>query len=196
MRCDVGLILGIRAQDSKLNAVTSMISTAAEIVAANLLTPQDTIAPEAMAAVSGLYQKKSGEQDEPYDALASHRHSRLAERLTDAAGKEWLLDSDVNLVGPDTGAAYLCMLAIDCILGFVSAVEALTDARRSEKGHVSENSPPDPLTCAALVESTWRTVLPVLSKLLAAATTGEALMLLLLKVKPPLRRLFGPVLCV
>ena len=74
------------------------------------------------------------------------------------------------------------MLAIDSLVGFVSAVEALTDARTSEKGHVSEAAPPDPLTCAAIVEASWRTVLPILSKLLAEVAS-EALMLQLLKVQ-------------
>ncbi len=81
----------------------------------------------------------------------------------------------------DLATAYLCMLAVDSLLGFVAAVEALTDGRTAEKGHVSENAPPDPLTCVALVNSTWKIILPVLSCLLGSVVS-EALMLLLLKV--------------
>ena len=84
-------------------------------------------------------------------------------------------------MSPDLATAYLAMLAVDSLLGFVTAVEALTDCRTAEKGHVSENAPPDPLTCVALVDSTWKIVLPVLSYLLGSVTS-EALMLLLLKV--------------
>ena len=100
------------------------------------------------------------------------------------------------MLGPDVAAAYLCMLAMDSILGFVAAVEALTYARTSEKGHVSESAPPDPLTCAALVDATWRTVLPVLSRGLAAAS-AEALVLQLLKVRPrtPPGRCHSPTRC-
>ena len=88
-----------------------------------------------------------------------------------AAGKEWLGSQDMGGMGPDLAAAYLCMLAVDSLLGFVTAVEALTDARTAEKGHVSENAPPDPLTCIALVNSTWKIVLPVLSYLLDNVTS-------------------------
>ena len=84
-------------------------------------------------------------------------------------------------MSPDLATAYLCMLGADSLLGFVTAVEALTDCRTAEKGHVSENAPPDPLTCIALVNSTWKIVLPVLSHLLGSVSS-EALMLLLLKV--------------
>lgn len=98
-----------------------------------------------------------------------------------AAGKEWLGSQDIGTMGPDLAPAYLCMLAVDSLLGFVTAVQALTDARSAEKGHVSENAPPDPLTCMALIESTWKTVLPVLSYLLGGVS-AEALMLLLLRV--------------
>jgi len=89
---------------------------------------------------------------------------------------------DMSSMGADLSTAYLCMLAVDSILGFVTAMEALTDNRRSaEKGHVAEGSPPDPLTCVALVATTWQRLLPVLARLLAAASS-EALILLLLKV--------------
>ena len=84
-------------------------------------------------------------------------------------------------MSPDLATAYICMLAVDSLLGFVTALEALTDRRTAEKGHVSENAPPDPLTCVALVNSTWKIVLPVLSYLLGSVYS-EALMLLLLKV--------------
>lgn len=86
-------------------------------------------------------------------------------------------------MAPDLAAAYLCMLSVDSLLGFITAVEALTDARTTEKGHLSENQPPDPQTCMALVDSTWRLVLPVLSRLLSSVSS-EALMLLLLRVSP------------
>ena len=59
--------------------------------------------------------------------------------------------------------------------------DANADARTDEKGHVSESPPPDPMTCAGLVEASWRHVLPVLSQLLATCHT-EALVLNLLKV--------------
>jgi hypothetical protein len=91
----------------------------------------------------------------------------------------------MSSMGADLAQAYLCMLAVDSILGFVTAMEALVDNRTAEKGHVSEGSPPDTLTCVALVGATWQKLLPVLARLLAAASS-EALTLLLLKVPPPL----------
>lgn len=87
----------------------------------------------------------------------------------------------MTAMSPDLATAYICMLAVDSLLGFVTALEALTDRRTAEKGHVSENAPPDPLTCVALVNSTWKIVLPVLSYLMGSVSS-EALMLLLLKV--------------
>lgn len=73
------------------------------------------------------------------------------------------------------------MLALDGLLGFVASVEALTDGRSSEAGHVLEAATPQHLTCVALVDASWRTVLPLLARVLTAASS-EALVLLLLKV--------------
>ena len=56
-------------QESKLNAVTSMVETMAGIVEAFVLTPQDTVNTEAIQAVSGLYQQKSNSERVPFGAV-------------------------------------------------------------------------------------------------------------------------------
>jgi hypothetical protein len=44
------------------------------------------------------------------------------------AGKDWNLDNDVANTPPETGATYLTMLAIDCMLAVVASIETLADA--------------------------------------------------------------------
>ena len=56
-------------QESKLNAVTSMVDTMAGIVEAFVLTPQDTVNTEAIQAVSALYQQKSNSEHVPVGAV-------------------------------------------------------------------------------------------------------------------------------
>lgn len=46
-------------QDSKLNAITAVLGTFRDTAAAFLLTPQEQIAPDAVAAVSLLYQQRA-----------------------------------------------------------------------------------------------------------------------------------------
>ena len=52
-------------QESKLNAVTSMVDTMAGVVEAFVLTPQETVNIEAIQAVSALYQQKSNSERVP-----------------------------------------------------------------------------------------------------------------------------------
>lgn len=46
-------------QDSKLSAVTSIVGNMAAIIAGYMMSPQETILPEAMQTVSALYQQKA-----------------------------------------------------------------------------------------------------------------------------------------
>lgn len=103
-------------------------------------------------------------------------------------GKDWSLDSDYGSAPADVGAAYLVMLAIDCLLGVVTATERLTDSAVDGEGSLPQTpqTPKDrppvlPEECTALVRAIWRTVLGALSQLLAR-TSSEALILQLLKV--------------
>lgn len=48
------------------------------------------------------------------------------------AGKDWSMDSDYGTAPADAATAYLTMLAIDCLLNTVTAVEKLTDVAVEE----------------------------------------------------------------
>lgn len=103
-------------------------------------------------------------------------------------GKDWLMDSEVGSASPETGLACLAMLAVDSLLGVVSALEGLTDRALDgqESGTPSATSS-DSLraaseaACVAMVTATWSLVLPALSLLLGKAS-GEVLVLKLLRV--------------
>ena len=51
----------------------------------------------------------------------------MAQHLVDSAGRDWTLDADFGSAPPETGAAYLGMLATDALLAVMAAVEKLTD---------------------------------------------------------------------
>lgn len=116
------------------------------------------------------------------------------------AGKEWTLDADFGSAPPETGAAYLGMLAADALLAVVAAVEKLTDVAvegcapspdRSggplgrpagrEGGPGLARDPVDASVCAVLAGGVWPRVLAALGALLARSSS-EALTLQLLKV--------------
>lgn len=59
--------------------------------------------------------------------LTSRCAFAVAQRLADGAGKDWTLDADFGSAPPETGAAYLGMLATDALLAVMAAVEKLTD---------------------------------------------------------------------
>lgn len=94
------------------------------------------------------------------------------------------MDGDMASLSNDARAICLCILAVDGLNGFAWAAEALTSARSPEKGHISDTSA-DHLTCAKLVDATWKLVLPTLSRLLTY-THSEVLTLQLLKVRIPI----------
>ena len=47
--------------------------------------------------------------------------------MVHSAGKDWTLDADFGSAPPETGVAYLGMLATDALLAVMAAVEKLTD---------------------------------------------------------------------
>lgn len=53
-------------------------------------------------------------------------------------GKDWSMDSDYATAPADTATAYLTMLAIDCLLNTVTALEKLTDV--AVEGAISPDS--------------------------------------------------------
>ena len=109
------------------------------------------------------------------------RVQQLKRVFWSAAGKDWPMEADVGQLSNESRSVFLCTLAIDGLTGFPLAVHSLTDSRTTEKGHISESSHPDQLTCAKLVEATWRTILPTISKLLGA-THSDVLVTQLLQV--------------
>ncbi|KAK9810126.1 hypothetical protein WJX72_005196 [[Myrmecia] bisecta] len=146
----------------KLNAVQQMVKCFAEIVDATTRVAIDV--PE----------------EDPVNTVAMLYHTK-------AQGTDWTLDSDYGNAAPEVGAAYLAMLAIDCLLGVVAAVEKLTDvaveglvAVTPEAAMGGGRDPVERETCAAMVQLTWRVVLSSLSHLLLRCS-GEALVLQLLK---------------
>ena len=104
------------------------------------------------------------------------------------AGKDWLLDSEVGSATPETGMACLAMLAVDSLLGVISALEGLTDSAL-EAAEAHTEGPQEPqqaaseAACVAMVAATWQLVLPALGLLLGKAS-GEVLVLKLLRVRP------------
>lgn len=101
------------------------------------------------------------------------------------------MDSEVGNSSPETGVACLAMLAVDSLLGVVSALESLTDTALDDRSSMSlPGGTPEQLraaseaACVAMVAATWHMVLPALSLLLGRAH-GEVLVLKLLRVRPP-----------
>ncbi|KAK9834027.1 hypothetical protein WJX81_004391 [Elliptochloris bilobata] len=160
-------------QECKLNAVTDMVRCFADV----------------MDAATGA---PLGEGDDPVQVIAGLYQSK-------AAGKEWTLDADFGRAPPETGAAYLGMLATDALLAVVAAVEKLTDLAVEGCAPSPDHSgvplgppggalvgpglardPVDASVCAVLAGGVWPRVLSALGSLLARSG-GEALTLQLLK---------------
>eukprot|EP00884_Botryococcus_braunii_P011071 jgi/Botrbrau1/19966/Bobra.0059s0082.1 len=171
-------------EECKLKAVTEMVRCFAEVVEGTLRL-SDTNDDESLKAVAALYHSK-------------------------ATGKDWTLDVDCANISQETGAAYLTMLAIDCLLGVMACTEKLTSmaleggvaspaaqASSVVNGHVppvpsdalrlGRTSPRAALRreisraeCEALVEATWKLALAALSQLLSRCAS-EALTIQLLR---------------
>lgn len=147
-------------QDCKLNAVEEMVRCFSSMLESTVRGGRED---ELVSTMSGLLQGSS------------------------MPGKDWLMDSEVGSASPETGLACLAMLAVDSLLGVVSALEGLTDRALDgqESGTPSATSS-DSLraaseaACVAMVTATWSLVLPALSLLLGKAS-GEVLVLKLLR---------------
>ncbi|DBA68408.1 TPA: hypothetical protein ACH3X2_013711 [Trebouxia sp. C0005] len=148
-------------EECKLMALHQMVQRFAEIVdRVTWVTPEAPQDDDAVNAVAMLYHNK-------------------------AHGKEWSLDSDYGSAPAETGAAYLAMLAIDCLLNVVAALEKLTDVAvegivvTPDASAVGGKQEVDKDIASGMCQTTWKIVLNALSQLLARCSSEEIILQLL-----------------
>jgi hypothetical protein len=189
-------------RDRKLDAVRALVGAVADTVDAALKNQgppgENTISNNSHSGGGGNGGVISLEELNA-DAIGALFQSR-------SQSKDWSVDTDYETATPAAQHAYLAMLSLDSLLHFMASVEVLTYAATEGGGELqgsdwyalssrerlllgtprevpSTAPPPLPIkrdACAALVGTTWRATLSVLSQMLALSTR-ESMVLSLLK---------------